>query len=1839
MTAEKVQKLIYWGDEELEQYALDGAEKAYADALKIARSSGRGVELALDGLMRLAAKCIALGYPSKPVTLHWYFEEAGSLQLSRDFRALSALRERQGDLKAAELLLVRSLELKLEALGPADEETLEVLQDAALLLQTQGRSAESLYALAFAKKAGQSERPEKDGKSESAGQHAPDAVPAAMKEDPAAEGSAETGPKGGSTSPAPRERADQVSKSPSSTPASRSESLSVPPPGASNPTQSESVRVEKSSDDSSKSKPKPNQAGKNTRKNAADAADSNRESAAPPVQSAKPEPAKTEAEPAKAEPAKAESAKAESAKAEPVKAEPAVEPEPVASPPPRRPFVERPVDPSEDEASLWEAVTPKEAFDDIGAQLDKAFKQIQVQPGGDESEPFEGSIQHRYRTGELKKPDLSELKKNAVQNDEPGAWFNDDKLDLPVSSRQPTASSPVPAAAQDVSANLADALTSAPQSLFMSTLPSEAVNTFVETGFASISSTPGYVEVLPAGADEGFGTQGANSALISAPGEAPAEATTTAADSNVLNSAAGTSGAVAASESWSAEPSDVSATVFEPPPHGPLLQPNRAADAHLIDDRLTVSNSVGELATNPSVCEVPSDFGDSADSRLLEPDTTEGVELGNGGLDSNLLFTAVESDLPFVPDGSLLENSLPQPVAAVSDGLEFGVPLEGNLLHESVTAFSNHQGGNAPVAPIADVSSSPSEPSYPTDQEPSVSNTVPSAMASLDSNVAAAASESVFVAPPVPELVKGDALASQGDHQGRPGATESVPTFDGGLDDSTVWDELERIERQKAGRTVQSTSVEPPVGDTSSSKSEPNDGPAEPPSNAEPWYAEHTGDAANIHVPVSFDDKSGHDLLKESEESELEQGAESRLAESSTPLSSTSAPITQLPTLPSSTKVTADASEPSPSQPQAATADDAAGRSSAAADPAGTPPPEYYRGRKHAVVPAITPESKPKIRAAKRAKDKNTSARQAEAASENPRPADVIEDSSTAEAHRQDGVSDTEQLSVLKEGAPTDMVQGETARAAADAASVCDTEKSFEQPLTALELQSDAFADPTASSAADIKSELTSAPDAGGDPAADSVSATAGDLNVQPAGAEEARPSALDSGSASISWKELGDLVEAQSSGTSGAADGLAASSTEAAHTGGDPGALAVDGTEISNHVQLDLNHDSAEDDGTREAWLQYLTFVQERVGPCVEDDEVQRLSEIQQVISLSLERARDQVAWNESTLEPHETVKSIDWKILDDLALLYRLIAGTNAAAYELSLMYALAVRISKLGPNHHDTLQTLQRLDRLYNLIGLTEASGFVAPILKAPVGMSPLKANSPGADDDANVEGATPEDNGASPCSADHDGGSSEPPEPVMRRSRYLTAGNEKTGAYEYMKRAQVDPDLDDFLALADQGSAADAGGGEPRSRRLPRRDAPAYQPPVFVPAQVEGLMSDASAQLRINLASSVLFELQHNPAAEGAADKLAQVRQTLAQVPPAEALPYVRNLLEIAQRLLGEDHLETISCCFLAGLVNKGAEIPQLERCFETAFAKRLKLLGPLNPDTAAVAYEYALACKVWDDSEQGRLRTRAVGAFSMSYGLAHSRTMKIIPPTERRLVNLEFDSPPVQGAVVLKSTKQSKVILVVDDHQPRSDAERTDVLMQASAELERNRFMSPDFPRVSESIYEATSLYNKLEDDSRVWELLAPLEHVVLASLLEHQGLKEMDRSNYKEALHIFDTVERVRARVLPPGHPDIALNEMRRGFVLVQMDDLAGAEDLYLQANDVLEPIRDEQLYLHAAVLHNLAALHFRKGALVPAEKLFERAAGQLEKVTDVVPQISVCRENLKRVKNSRSSS
>lgn len=1055
MSIEKVEKLVYWGDAELEQFALEEAERAFCDALKVARGYGRGVELALDGLMRLAAKYISLGYIDKPVALYWYFEEVGEVQLSRDLRALSSMRERQGDLKSAEILLMRALELKLESLGPTHEETLEVLQDAALFLQTQGRSAESVYALAFAKRKVSSDPDNETSK------------------DPRAEGPPRR------REPRPAGRALETSAG---------QDL-VQPSGADSEIDHKKTSIPDSVGRSDAG------AGKSTA-NGADATDS-----------------------------KANDGKSRNARGHDVKGTDSE---------------------SADKKSRDSKVAGAEARG-VEISTDRGAGMSAGDSGATEAKAKEGKAAASKAAEDKTRDSRASDKKNVSESEVASV----------IDAR------PHSATDGDCKTKLHDSTESTPNP------GTTAPNVSDAPAAKGLKETAGYQKNSAASPSE-------NTVAANADGAGKKLKNTTGNDisaqkSKVSQRTLFQNDGEDETSLWNfvqnvtppKEELDFSSQLdkafdriqgasplafsLDEPFEGSIQASNKSAGATNISTNKSTAENTPSPA--PQSAPTPSPSPAPASVPLLQPGVADGfVQVPLSKL-SQLKLSEAQS--------KQLEVSQTPPVAKSGDCDKAAVECSALNADQSAKGVNDNLSGQ--------------------DLKPEFKNDpgfdVVSGHELLDPKSATGigAAHSEFTA--TPEILDGSNDVAK-EPLVSPAPLEAPPLVRA---DTIVASTTHHLAPADAAPKIPST-----AGDNSSPQPnklaqslEPSlSGPAgkEPPKQRSGPTYEHDlkalaqallGQMSGKNQPPLSD--SENEAFKKIEQEQVEQRRNSAEAE----------------VAPQATLEVRTASD-------SATDWEEEKQLSPAAQIAGAQPAD--------------PSKAPKIRAAKRGKDKDKK----------------LSESSARKA------------ATAAHTGPVDMPGSQVSPANSVPVNSSDTP--------------------------------------GSSTAHGAVSATA----------------------------DGGGRIEV------------------AAHSSGDLGATSPSSAEdLQNHIFLDLGF-GLEDDGTREAWLQCLSFIQERVGPCCEDEQVCELTAIKEIVSKSIDMARNQVAWNESTLEPHESVSSIDWKILDDLALLYQVISGTNAAAYELSLLYALAVRISKLGPNHVDTLITLQRLDRLYDLVGLKDASNFLAPVL---------------------------------------------------------------------------------------------------------------------------------------------------------------------------------------------------------------------------------------------------------------------------------------------------------------------------------------------------------------------------------------------------------------------------------------------------------------------------------------------------------------------------------------------
>ena len=549
--------------------------------------------------------------------------------------------------------------------------------------------------------------------------------------------------------------------------------------------------------------------------------------------------------------------------------------------------------------------------------------------------------------------------------------------------------------------------------------------------------------------------------------------------------------------------------------------------------------------------------------------------------------------------------------------------------------------------------------------------------------------------------------------------------------------------------------------------------------------------------------------------------------------------------------------------------------------------------------------------------------------------------------------------------------------------------------------------------------------------------------------------------------------------------------------------------------------------------WSQCLDYLKRRIDHCACDQHLKNFKELCRLIDDVLESARPLANSAETANVKLATISRIDWKILGDLGEMYEKLSGTNAAAYELSLIYGLSVRIAALGAKHADTVLTLDRLCRLYKLLGISDAAQPVYRVMRVIHGMPAEQTHS-------------------------------------------ASAGDETL----------------------------------PISRRVPS-----------VPRQ-EGA-HDPIGSIRAHF-----LILSKTPPKEDSIKIIQEVRAAFTRLSAAEVAPFLSRLLELTGNILGEDHPETAGCLFDAARFAKELQRPGYERAFQKAFHIYLKA-GIVDLAAASCAYEFASVCKAIDDSEAGRLRSRAVAVCAMRYGLLHHRTRVIMSPLDTRLISLEFDFATRSDEE--SAERQLKPIMP----KISSDSERGAALLRNVDTLEKNK-VKRDESAVSKAVEEACNIYLTSVTGSALWTNVPAVEHMVLALMLEQQALKELDSRNFNASERIFEAVSRIRQAMLPTGHADHALTLFRRGFILARRNDLSGAEQLYKQSIDILEPIRGEQLLLHAAVLNNLGAIEFRRADYVQANRFFERAYNQMEAMSDVAPLLEICRANIAQAKEVR---
>ncbi len=301
--------------------------------------------------------------------------------------------------------------------------------------------------------------------------------------------------------------------------------------------------------------------------------------------------------------------------------------------------------------------------------------------------------------------------------------------------------------------------------------------------------------------------------------------------------------------------------------------------------------------------------------------------------------------------------------------------------------------------------------------------------------------------------------------------------------------------------------------------------------------------------------------------------------------------------------------------------------------------------------------------------------------------------------------------------------------------------------------------------------------------------------------------------------------------------------------------------------------------------------------------------------------------------------------------------------------------------------------------------------------------------------------------------------------------------------------------------------------------------------------------------------------------------------------AKAEKQYRAALEIRQRILGDDHRDTLSSTSnLANSLGKLGRADEAERLYEAVLEKERRILGHDDPGTILTECNRAIFL-----ADQGRLAEAEEG-------------LRAVLEKERRVLGDRHpDTVEAMGALAVVLTKRQKL----------AEAE---TLQRETLEKQREN-LGDDHPETLSSLANLAAILisrNELAMAEPLQrEVLIKKEHVLgddhpdtisakhnLASLLFKQG--KLD-----DAKRLFGEVLDARERVLGEERIETLSTMDNYAFVLLTMGNFAEAESIARRSLEIEERVLGREHPTTVATMEGLALILLQQGKLDEADRFF----------------------------------
>ncbi|MEA5517358.1 tetratricopeptide repeat protein [Limnoraphis robusta] len=335
-------------------------------------------------------------------------------------------------------------------------------------------------------------------------------------------------------------------------------------------------------------------------------------------------------------------------------------------------------------------------------------------------------------------------------------------------------------------------------------------------------------------------------------------------------------------------------------------------------------------------------------------------------------------------------------------------------------------------------------------------------------------------------------------------------------------------------------------------------------------------------------------------------------------------------------------------------------------------------------------------------------------------------------------------------------------------------------------------------------------------------------------------------------------------------------------------------------------------------------------------------------------------------------------------------------------------------------------------------------------------------------------------------------------------------------------------------------------------------------------------------------------QQSPELEEARQLHQQAYQLYEQGKYNEAIPLAERLLEIGQRLLGENHpYVATSLSNLAELYRLQGRYTEAEPLFIRELEMYQKLLGKEHPDVAQSLNNLANLY-----SSQGR------------YSEAEPLFIRALEMRQKLLGTEHPDVATSLNSLGELYTSQGRY----NEAEP---------LVEQALEM-RQKLLGTEHPHVAQSLNNLANLYTSqgryteaeplYKQALEMYQKLSGTEHPHVAQSLNNlAGLFRL-QGRYTEAEPLYKQALEMRQKLLGTEHPDVAQSLNHLANLYTSQGRYSEAEPLVEQVLEIRQRLLGENHLDVARSMDRLASLYHLQGRYTEAEPLFQRSLAIREK-------------------------